>query len=58
MPDSIGQGDALIRYWLRMEPADDLEKWRGQLAQAAWLEKRLFTALAKTIHGSRRDSGA
>nr|DAU20931.1 MAG TPA: hypothetical protein [Caudoviricetes sp.] len=34
-------------------PSEDFSEWRAQIGQAAWLEERFFTTLARMIHGDR-----
>ena len=38
------QYDALIRYWLHDSPAEEMERWVEQIAQALWIEERFFKA--------------
>ena len=56
-PDAFGRGDALILHWLHCEPSEDFSEWRAQIGQAAWLEERFFTTLARMIHGNGKRQG-
>ena len=47
------KGDARVRFWLHEEPADDVEAWSVQLAQAGFIEERTLRALAQIIHGKK-----
>lgn len=52
-PVPFDKGDALVRFWLHAEPADDFETWGVQLAQAGFIEERTLRALAQIIHGKK-----
>jgi len=45
----------LVRYWLHKAPADDLDAFVGQVAQAKWMEDRMWqtfaTIMSKAIGG-------
>lgn len=43
--DGIRKLSALIRYWTRVEPAEDLQAFAAQAAEALWLEER-FSKIA------------
>ena len=39
----------LVRYWLREAPADDLDDFVGQVAQAKWMEDRMWQTFASIV---------
>lgn len=41
-------------HWLHCVPSEDFDEWRTQIGQAAWMEERYFTTLARMIHGDKR----
>lgn len=38
-------------HWLHMPPAENMDAWQEQVAQAKWLETRHYNTLARVIHG-------
>lgn len=40
-------------HWLHREPPEDFAAWRARVGQAAWMEERFFTTLARMIHGDK-----
>lgn len=47
----LERGSALIKFWLHEAPSQDLETWQEQLLQSAFMEKRIFEALAQILCG-------
>lgn len=43
------QYEALIRLWTGMEPADNLETFARQAAEAQWSERRYCQVLARAV---------
>lgn len=47
--------DILVRYYLRVDPAQDLDELMQQHAEALWIEERqaqiMTTAMAKAMGG-------
>ena len=41
--------DALIRHWLHQEPANDLDRWVVQVADALNLEERNAENMARAV---------
>lgn len=53
MRNGVAQYSAMIRHWLRTEPAGSAEAFADQAAQALWLEERHLNNLARAL-GARR----
>ncbi len=49
----MAQHSALIRHWLHAEPAEDMQAFADQAAQALWLEQRHFEAMRKMFGGGK-----
>jgi len=39
-----------VRCWLHQDPADDLDDFAGQAAQALWMERRVFQTFAEIMN--------
>lgn len=52
--DGIGQRVALIRHWLRAEPAEDMDAFVVQAAEAQWIEKRHYESLGKLLREEKK----
>ncbi len=46
-------GEALVKYWLHEPCSEDWDEFILQIAQANFLEKRMFETLGKLIHGTK-----
>jgi len=49
--DFYGQMDALIKYWLHELPAEDMDEYTTQAAQAVFVEERYFKNLNSSKEG-------